>query len=415
MSLGLRLYRLATTLVEPLAPLVLQGRARQGKEDVARLSERLGHAAAPRPEGSLIWLHGVSVGETQSLLPLISALRARRPTATLLMTSSTVTSAGALAMRLPAGVIHQYIPVDAPAAARRFLEHWRPDVAIFAESDLWPNLVLGAQARGVRLALVSARMTAASARSWSRVPAAARALLDAFALILPQDEATRVRLTALGGACGPGLNLKLAGEPLPADDTALAVLRARVGPHKVILAASTHPGEEVLIAEAFRAACSDPSEALLILVPRHPVRGADLARTLQASRRAGGEAPAGPIYIADTLGELGLFFRLADIVVMGGSFVPGVGGHNPMEPARIGRPILTGRHAFNAAEVYADLFAHTAAIEAADAATLARHLRGLLDNPVIARRIGEAALAFAESQGQAMDAALAALDPLLPA
>ena len=415
MSLALSLYRLATRLAEPLAPLVLRSRARGGKEDPARLTERLGHAARPRPDGPLIWLHGVSVGETQSLLPLVSALRAARPAAALLVTSGTVTSAQALVPHLPDGVIHQFIPVDTPAAARRFLDHWRPDLAIFVESELWPNLILAAQARGARLALVSARMTETSAAGWARVPAAARILLNAFDLVMPQDEATRARLGRLGAACGPGLNLKRTGAPLPADEVELARLKTIIGARKIVLAASTHPGEEVLIVQAFQAAVRGPAEALLILVPRHPDRGGALAQSFQASRRSAGEPPTGRAHIADTLGELGLFFRLADIVVMGGSFVPSIGGHNPLEPARIGRPILTGPHTFNAAEVYADLFAQAAAIEAKDSAALTRHLRGLLDNPLIARRMGEAALSYAERQGQALDAALAALEPLLPA
>ena len=415
MSLALRLYRLATHLTEPLAPLVLRSRARRGKEDAARVAERLGRATRPRPAGPLIWLHGVSVGETQSLLPLVSALCAARPAATLLVTSGTVTSAQALSQRLPAEVIHQYVPIDTPTAIARFLDHWRPDLAIFAESELWPNLILAAKAQGARLALVSARMTTASAEGWGRVPAAARVVLGAFDLVMAQDEASRARLTTLGAACGPGLNLKLTGEPLPADEAELARLKSVTGLRKVVLAASTHPGEDDLIVQAFQAAVPDPAEALLILVPRHPDRGPDLAKAFQASLRSAGGSPTGPIHIADTLGELGLFFRLADIVVMGGGFVPGIGGHNPLEPARIGRPILTGPHTFNAAEVYADLFAYAAAIQAKDAPDLTRHLRGLLDNPAIARRMGEAALGYAERQAAGLGAALVALEPLLPA
>ncbi|MFN9849750.1 MAG: 3-deoxy-D-manno-octulosonic acid transferase [Alphaproteobacteria bacterium] len=176
-----------------------------------------------------------------------------------------------------------------------------------------------------------------------------------------------------------------------------------------MLAASTHPGEDASIANAVRKAAPG---GVLILAPRHPERGAEIAAMLGGALRSRGEA-MGPVYVADTLGELGLFFRLADIVVMGGSFVPGIGGHNPLEPARIGRPILTGRYMFNAADTYAEMFAEAAAIEAANGTALARHIRGLLDNPVIARRMGEAALAYANRQGAALDQALALLDPLL--
>ncbi len=417
-TLPLRLYAMATGLLEPMAPGVLARRAERGKEDRARLGERLGRTARPRPEGPLIWLHGVSVGESLSLLPLVDAVRERRPGATLLITSGTVTSAELLARRLPEGVIHQFAPVDTPAAVRRFLDHWRPDTALLVESELWPNLIAGACARGARLALLSARMTEASARGWARAPATARALLSAFELILPQDAATAGRLEALGGRVGPRLNLKLVGAPLAHDPGELAQLRAAAEGRKVVLAASTHEGEEALIAAAVGATPG----ALLVVAPRHPERGEAIAAGLGAAgrrvaRRSLGQ-PVGretDVYVADTLGELGLFFELAEIVVMGGSFVPGVGGHNPLEPARHGKPIVTGPHVFNAAEVYAEMVREAAALEAADGAALGRHLQGLMTYPAVARRIGEAAQAYAERQGQALDAALVLLEPLLPA
>ncbi|WP_334163198.1 3-deoxy-D-manno-octulosonic acid transferase [Phenylobacterium sp.] len=418
-TLPLALYRSATGLLQPLAPAVLRRRAARGKEDPERLGERLGRAGRLRPDGPLVWLHGVSVGETQSLLPLVDALRRRRPGATLLVTSGTVTSAALLARRLPAGVIHQFAPVDTPDAVRRFLDHWRPDLGLFVESEMWPNLIAAARARGVRLALLSARMTEASARHWSRTPGSARALLGAFDLVLPQDEATETRLARLGAAVGPRLNLKLVGAPLPFDPAELARLRAAVGARKVVLAASTHPGEEAPVAAAVARAAPDQAP-LLVLAPRHPDRAGEISREFagrRLARRSLGEPLAADteIYLADTLGELGLLFELADVVVMGGGFVPGIGGHNPLEPARHGRPILTGPHAFNAADVYREMFAEVAAIEALDFDALARHLAGLLAYPAIARRIGEAALGYAERQGQALDAALARLDPLLPA
>lgn len=413
--LSLAVYGALTGAIEPFAPALLRRRAARGKEDPSRLGERLGQAGAARPDGPLAWLHGVSVGEATSLLPLVGALHARRPDVALLVTSGTTTAAAMLAQRLPRGVIHQYLPLDLPGPVRRFLDHWRPSLGIFVESELWPNLILSARRRGVRLALASARMTEASARSWSRSPAAAHAIFSAFDLILPQDDATAGRIDRLGGSPGPKLNLKLAGDPLPADDAELARLRAAVAGRKVVLAASTHPGEEDIVIEAFSAAVSGHAEALLIIAPRHPDRGPELVRRFGASRRSAGETANGPIHIADTLGELGLFFRLADVVVMGGGFLPGIGGHNPLEPARIGRPILTGPNVFNAAELYVGLFADAAAIEARDAAALGRHIRGLLDYPPIARRMGEAALDHAARQNRAVDAALDLLTPLLPA
>jgi 3-deoxy-D-manno-octulosonic-acid transferase len=417
--LPLALYAAATWLAEPLAPRLLRARARAGKESAARLPERLGRAGRPRPEGPLIWLHGVSVGESLSLLPLVSALRARRPEANLLVTSGTATSAQLMAQRLPEGVIHQFAPVDAPGAVRRFLDHWRPDAGLFAESELWPNLLLAARARGVRLGLVSARLTEESVAGWARAPRSARALLGAFDLILPQDDATAARLRRLGAAPGPKLNLKRAGPPPPCDPGELERLQAATRGRRIVLAASTHPGEERLIAGAFRQATGGAAEALLIVAPRHPERGEAVAGELAAlgfavARRTWGEPPGPAVtaYLADTLGELGLFLRLAQAVVMGGGFIPGVGGHNPLEAARVGAAIITGAHVENAAETYAEMLAEAAAIEAQDAAALARHLRGLMTHPRVARRIGQAALDYAERQAAALDEALPLIEAL---
>lgn len=414
--LPLGLYAAATALAEPLAPGVLRRRAKRGKEDPQRLGERLGRAGKARPDGPLVWLHGVSVGESVSLLPLAEALRNQRPDIALLMTSGTRTSAELLARRLPEGVIHQYAPVDAPGAVARFLDHWRPSLGVFVESELWPNLILGARRRGVKLALVSARMTEASARGWRRAPGAARALLAAYDLILPQEAETEARLAGLGARIDGRLNLKRVGDPPPADESELARLKAAIGARKVVLAASTHPGEEAILARALDL----PAGALLIVAPRHPERWAEVTALFagrRVARRGAGDALTADteVYVADTLGEMGLLFRLADVVVMGGGFLPGIGGHNPLEPARLAKPIVTGPHVFNNASTYSDMFDEVAVIEAAGAMALGRHVRGLLDNPRIARRIGEAALAYAERQRGALDEALARLAPLLPA
>lgn len=416
--LSLKLYASALGLLEPLARPLLERRVKAGKEDPARLDERLGRSTADRPEGSLVWLHGVSVGESMSLLPLVSALRASRPDLALLVTSGTRTSAELLAQRLPAGVIHQYAPLDAPGAVTRFLDHWEPDLGVLVESELWPNLILGAHERGVKLALLSARMTEGSARGWARAPAAAKLVLDAFDLILPQDAATQTRLKGLGARAGPLLNLKTVGEALPFDAAELARLRTAVGGRRVVLAANTHPGEDEIAIEGFRQA--GLTDTLLVIAPRHPARGEAVAAMLggfKVARRAANHALTAQTtaYVADTLGEMGLLYSLADVVVMGGGFLPGIGGHNPLEPARLERAILTGPHTFNATALYADLFAEAAAIEAADSAAIARHLKGLNDYPHIGRRMGEAALAYAQRQGGALDQAMALLEPLLPA
>ena len=212
--LSLKAYGAVTGWVEPLAPRLLTARARRGKEDVSRLNERLGRPSIPRPSGPLVWLHGVSVGESLSLLPVIERLRAERPDVAVLVTSGTVTSARILAERLPPGVIHQYAPVDGPLATARFLNHWRPSLGVLVESELWPNLIGAARERGVKLALISARITEKTAQGWGRMRGAARTLLSAFDLILPQDDASAARVEALGGKVQGRANLKLAGGPL---------------------------------------------------------------------------------------------------------------------------------------------------------------------------------------------------------
>lgn len=417
MSLLLPLYAAVTGLLEPFAPGLLARRAARGKEDAARLGERLGRAAMARPPGPLVWLHGVSVGESLSLLPLVSALRARRPDIALLVTSGTRTSAELLARRLPAGVIHQYAPVDAPGAVGGFLDHWRPSLGVFVESELWPNLILGARRRGVRLVLASARMTETSARGWARAPGAARALLSAFELVLPQEAQTAQRLAALGAEIGPALNLKRVGDPLPCDEAELARLRATLAGRTVILASNTHPGEEPIIAAAARGLA-----ALLLVAPRHPDRGPAIAAELAAmgfrvSRRSADEPLSAETeaYVADTLGEMGLLYRLADIAVMGGSFVEGIGGHNPLEPARLGVPVITGPHTFNAEDLYDEMLSWVACIRADAPADLPRHLKGLITYNIVRRQISDAALDYAARQGAALESAMALLEPRLPA
>ena len=347
MTLGLFAYRCLTALLEPLAPGVLAGRARKGKEDPARMGERLGRASLARPQGDLVWLHGASVGETLSLLPLVEALACARPDLILLVTSGTVAAAQVLEKRLPAGVLHQYAPVDAPGSAKRFLAHWRPRLAVFVESELWPNLLHQARQAGCKLALLGARISDDSAKGWARAPRSARALLTAFDLILAQDANGSTKLKNLGGKVAGELDLKQAAAPLPHDEAELQALKDELCGRPVVVAASTHPGEEEQVVAALRAL--PHPRPLLVLAPRHPARGEGLAEMLRAqglklSRRSTGERIASDteIYLADTLGELGLFFRLAQVVVMGGGFGEGIGGHNPLEPARLGLPVVTG-------------------------------------------------------------------------
>ncbi|HXQ17828.1 MAG TPA: 3-deoxy-D-manno-octulosonic acid transferase [Caulobacteraceae bacterium] len=414
---SLTAYRAAAGLISPLAGSVLKARARRGKEDAERLRERLGHASLDRPAGPLVWMHAVSVGESLSLLPLIGALQAERPDLAILITSGTQASAEILARRLPAGALHQYAPVDTPGAVRRFLRHWRPDAGLFVESELWPNLILAARRAGVRLGLISARMTQKSAGRWSARPSAARAMLGSFELILTQDAATEQRLASLGGAVAGRLNLKRLGTPLPHDAEELGDLRAMLAHRRVVVAASTHPTEEALIANAVSQLSPRP---LTIIVPRHPELSATIVRDLAGHHfavRSAGEAiePETDVYLADTLGEVGLFLRLADVAVMGGGFAPGIGGHNPLEPARLGVGVISGPHVANFADIYAEMAQAGGALIAENGPALTVALAGVFEDRARLDALSRAAADFAGRQGDQLAAALDLLRPLLPA
>jgi len=400
---SLRLYRLAKRLAAPLAPGLLRARGRAGKEDPARLSERLGWASVARPGGRLVWLHGASVGESLSLLPLIERLRNERPGLAILVTSGTRTSAELLAKRLGDGVIHQYAPIDTPGAVARFLDHWRPSLGVFVESELWPNLIAAAKARDVRLALVSARLSERSFRGWRRAPVAVRAILGAYHLLLARDEAAAERFATLGVTVHGLADLKFGAAPLPVDDVQLTALRIALEERHVFLAASTHPGEEAIILEGFATAAESALSPLLIIAPRHADRGPEieqlaLAKGLRAGRRAAKSDPAGlDVYVADTLGELGLWFRLASLAVMGGSFVEAIGGHNPLEPARLGCPFVTGPHVENW-PVYGEMERLDATRRIDQAAALARFIESASIDAEGTRLMAEKARAFVDDR-----------------
>ncbi|MFH5924194.1 3-deoxy-D-manno-octulosonic acid transferase [Roseomonas xinghualingensis] len=422
-ALPLLAWRTVTTAASPLLPLWLARRARRGKEDAARLHERRGEGAE-RPSSPLLWLHGASVGESQSALPLIEALAAARPNLHFLLTTGTVTAARLLAQRLPpslaARVQHRFVPLDVPAHAARFLDGWRPDAAVFIESEIWPNLILAATARNVPMALVNARVSARSAQGWGRMPAVAQQLFGAFRLVIAQTELDAARLRALGAASAEAWgNLKFAARPLPAAEPALAALRAAIGARPVLLAASTHPGEEAQIAMAHDLLGSRLPYLLTIIAPRHPERGpaiaAELAAFPLALRSTGAlPEPETSIYIADTLGELGLLYRLAGAALVGGSLVPH-GGQNPLEAARLGCPILLGPHTANFTVIADRLLGAGAAIRVEDSAALAEAAALVLTDFLRARSMTSAAARIAADAGALPERMAAAIETLLPA
>jgi 3-deoxy-D-manno-octulosonic-acid transferase len=366
-------------------------------------------------------MHAASVGEAVSLLSLIDRLSRERPTLNILVTTGTVTSARLLESRLPADQArHQFVPVDRPRYVRRFLDHWRPDLAIWVESELWPNLVAATQARGIPTVLLNGRMSQRSYERWQRWPGLITPLLGRFALCLAQDTAQAARLNELGArAAGTVGNLKSAAAPLPADAPELARLGGEIDARPRWLAANTHPGEEDAAAAVHRRLQPRHPDLLTIIAPRHPVRAADIATALRnqgltVARRSQGDAitPDIGVYLADTLGEMGLFYRLADIAFIGGSLTP-MGGHNPLEAALLGCAILHGGDMSNCIATVAELASAGGAIAVGGVDELAAALDRLLADPAERRRLGNAAGAVAARDNGVLDNVLSRLAPLL--
>ena len=412
----LRAYRIGLTLGEPAVAALLAWRARRGKEDPDRLRERRGHAGRPRPVGHVVWMHGASIGEVLSLLGIAEGMIARK--LRVLLTTGTRSAAELLAQRLPAGAVHQYVPLDAPRWVARFLDHWRPDLALIAESEIWPNTILALHERAIPCLVVNGRMSERSFAGWARTPRTAAALFSRIGVYLVQTRDDAARFVALGARHVRVIgNLKYDAAVPPADMGQRDDLAGLIGDRPVWVAASTHPGEDEAIAAAHASLKPRMPRLLTIVVPRHPRRGEAVAACcaavgLRASLRSKGGRPHGgvEVYVADTLGELGLFYRLAPLVFLGGSLVEH-GGQNPIEPTRLGSAVLHGPHVGNFTEPYRALDAAGGAAMVSDAHDLAAALGDLLAAPsrvAIMARQGQAALTAFEG---AVDRTLDVLDP----
>ena len=418
LPMTLRFYRRLSAAVMPLAPALIKRRLKQGKEDPARIGERRGMSRDIRPHGPLVWIHGASVGEVLAAAALIEKLRALN--IRILLTSGTVTSAAIVAKRFPADIIHQYVPYDSPRYVTRFLDHWRPSLALFIESDLWPNLILSSAARRLPMVLINGRMSHRSFPRWRRVSGTISALLGRFDVCLAQSQVDAERFTALGSrnVVTTG-NLKLDVPAPPADSAKLERLMSVTRGRPIIVAASTHPGEEDILLAAHRTLAGFFPSLLSVMVPRHPDRGEAIARTVAASGlhvalRSREELPtaATDIYVADTMGELGLFYRLAPIVFMGGSLVPH-GGQNPIEAIKLGASIVHGPHVFNFTDVYEALDGAGGAKRTDTQEALVKQLGQLLADPVARDASVAAAEQVVAQLGGALDRTLAALEPYL--
>jgi 3-deoxy-D-manno-octulosonic-acid transferase len=418
LPMTLRVYRKLSSAVVPLAPALINRRLKQGKEDPERIGERRGMSRDVRPEGPLVWIHGASVGEVLAAAALIERLRALN--IRILLTSGTVTSAAIVAKRFPHDVIHQYVPFDSPRYVARFLDHWRPSLALFIESDLWPNLILQSAARRLPMVLINGRMSQRSFPRWRRMSGTISALLDKFDLCLAQSKTDGARFSALGSrdVIVTG-NLKLDVPAPPADPAKLEKLMAVTCGRPLVVAASTHPGEEEVLIETQRTLAGFFPQLLTVIVPRHPDRGPTIGKLIEAAGlnaalRSGQELPtaATDIYVADTLGELGLFYRLAPIVFMGGSLVAH-GGQNPIEAVKLGAAIVHGPHVFNFTDVYAALDQAGGARIAADREALVKQLGQLLADADACDELVAASSHVVEQLGGALERTLAALEPYL--
>jgi len=418
LPLTLRLYRGASSAAALLAPAWLSYRVRKGKEDPSRLAERRGRASVERPDGPLVWVHGASVGEVISVLPLIERLDARG--FRVLLTSGTLTSSRVAERRAPPGVIHQFVPLDARGFVARFLDHWAPDLVLIAESELWPNLIAELGRRGTAVVLVNARLSERSAKRWARLPKSARALLSRIDLCLAQSEEDGSRFRDLGTPrVEVSGNLKFDVPPPAADSGELQTLARACANRPMLLAASTHEGEEEAVIEAHEMLASKIPGFLTVIAPRHPDRGVDVAALAQAAdlttrQRSLGELPdrETDVYVADTIGELGLFYRLAPVVFMGGSLVEH-GGQNPIEPAKLGVAVVHGPHVWNFGPVYERLDSEEGAFEIGDALGIARATYALLRDQELRSHTVDSAFATVTALGGALDRTLAAIEPYL--
>ena len=413
-ELAVRAYMAMGRLASPCVGSILNWRVKRGKEERHRLQERFGIADQERPAGELIWFHAASVGETTAVIPLVGHLKSRG--FQVLFTTGTVTSAALAARRLPEGAIHQYVPLDIRRYVERFLNHWQPTLAIFVESEIWPATIGCLNERKIPLALVNGRMSSRSYRGWRRSGPVGRAVMSGIAICIAQTANDARRFSNLGvRTIEVSGNLKF-DVPVPAvDKDSLRRWQGRIAKRPVLVAASTHQGEEPIVGAAHRIARKSFPDLLTIIAPRHPHRGEELAQTLASegfavARRSSGDdiGQQTDLYLADTIGEMGLWYRLGTVIFIGGSLVPR-GGQNPIEPAKLGKPILHGPHIANFRDIINGLDDSDAASEIGNTEELAGHVVTLLSDADRRGRIGERARQYVECQAGALDRTIAAL------
>ncbi len=418
----LRLYRGIGYVLYPFAGIALKRRAKQGKEDRARRYERYGYASHERPDGPVVWLHAASVGESLAIMPLIARLEAFG--IPIVLTTGTVTSAGIMSERLAPTTIHQYVPLDLPPAVERFIEHWKPDLAIFAESEIWPVTVQELARRRVPQVLINARMSDRSGRRWRKRSALAQKVFEPLALVIAQSSLDAERFRRLGS---PNVveagNLKIDAESPPVDADVLSRLKRQIGNRPVWAAVSTHAGEEEAVAKAHKLILTHRPDALLVLVPRHPERANEISAVLYSAGLSHAfrsrEDPIGKVKVllGDSIGEMGLFLRLASVAFMGKSLglaeTNTQGGQNPIEPVLTGTAVISGCHVQNFRSTYEALVEAGGVRLVTDEEALAAHILHLWSKPDEREALHAAALGALETMRGALDRSVAALDPFV--
>ncbi|MZR31144.1 3-deoxy-D-manno-octulosonic acid transferase [Sneathiella litorea] len=414
------LYNSLLWIGAPILRRHMRKRIEAGKEDPSRFQERMGTASFSRPEGQLIWIHAASVGESISALALVDGLLEKHSRRHILVTTGTRTSAEIMAARLPDQAFHQYVPIDEKRSVRRFLNHWRPDFAIWMESEIWPNLIMESAHRHIPMMMVNARITEKSYRTWQKSLGFSRKLLRSFSFCSAQSEISADRLRDLGAYSVECFgNLKFTAEPLPVDTAAHETLSSSVAGRPLWLAASTHRGEEAFILAAHKQLTVKWPELLTIIVPRHPERGEEVAalaanQEIVTARRSAQDPvlPETGVYIADTIGELGLFYRLSNIAFIGGSLVPN-GGQNPLEAARLDCALLHGPHMDNFADILDSFDQFSASKEVADAASLAEAVGQYFQTPELCREMAMRAAQVVAGGQETLEKTLKKIEDLL--
>lgn len=417
----LALYRIFSWFASLVVPVIILLRIYGKKEDKTRIAERFGKASVPRPGGTVVWIHAASMGESLSVLPVIQKLVSDYPSLHIVLTTVTLTSARTIAPKLPERTFHQFAPVDLPWATTGFVKHWKPDLAIWVESEFWPNQMLSMHKTGKPMVLINARISEHSADNWRRAPYAIRTLLSCFRIILAKSDEDASRLKNLGATNVSCVgNLKFSSPALDADPKVTSEILHLIGDRPVWVAASTHAGEEEMIGDVHRILHEKFPRVLTLIVPRHNIRGNEIAAQLTAKKlrvsQRSKQEPIGEetdIYLADTMGELGIFYRVAEIVFIGGSLVPH-GGQNPFEPARLDCAVLYGPHMENFSEFCAELEAVGGASRVKDSVDLAGQVEALLRDHEKQDQMANAALEVVKGKQDVLEHVIKQLQPYLP-